>query len=64
MVARSFDKKAALEDLTFLADTNVGLAQAADRTGFPSRSALDKWLRNNGELELLNRLIEHERRVA
>ena len=63
-MARQINVPAMLEDLTFLADTNVGLADAAARTGFTSRSNLDKWLRNHGQHELLNRLIGHERQVA
>lgn len=64
MAGRIIDKAAMLEDLAFLADTHVGLAEAAARTGFTSRSNLDKWLRNHGQLNLLNRLIGHERQVA
>lgn len=56
-----------LEDLTFLADHGVGLEEAARRVGYASTSVLDKWLRNNGHVDLVRRLLAnspHLRQVS
>lgn len=58
------DIPSTIEDLTFLADTNVGLEQAAHRVGFPSREAAEKWLRKHAQLDLLHQLVNQERRAA
>jgi hypothetical protein len=58
------DLDSTLEDLTFLADVNVGLEEAAHRVGFPSREAAEKWLRKHTQLDLLRRLSDQERRAA
>lgn len=61
---KAHDKAVLVEDLNFLADTNVGLTDAAHRTGFPTRDACEKWLRNHSELPLLTRLLTQERSAA
>jgi hypothetical protein len=58
------DVDATLEDLAFLADTGVGLSDAAERTAFSNRGHLDKWLRRHSEHQLLARLLDQDRRVA
>lgn len=63
-MARQINHDATLEDLTFLADHGTGLAEAAERAGFPTAEAAEKWLRNHGQRPLLSRLLDQERRVA
>lgn len=51
---------AVIEDLTFLADHNVGAHEAARRTGFTCVKSLDKWLRRHGQVDLTNRLARQD----
>lgn len=41
-----------IEDLEFLNSTAVGATQAAERTGFPSAEAMEKWLERHGRYDL------------
>lgn len=58
------DTPALLEDLEFLAQHGVGLTEAATRShGISSRRHLDKWLRRQGQLDLLHQLTDNEPRL-
>ena len=41
-----------IEDLEFLDDTGVGASEAAERGGFPSAHAMQKWLERHGKRDL------------
>lgn len=52
--------EATIEDLTWLADSGVGLTEAAERTGFRTAKNLDKWMRRHHLEPLIARLVAHE----
>lgn len=50
------DPDAVIEDLEFLDSTNVGAKEAAQRTGFGSPHAMEKWLGRHGRNDLWRRM--------
>lgn len=52
MARRELPPDEVIEDLGFLDDTGVGATEAAQRTGFPSAGALEKWLERQGHYDL------------